>query len=503
MSSYQLLPSVSQSVIQLRWEHDYGVDVRSSLDGFCPSSPGGRSNAVAPTEHPSSSRVCAASYARNLSVFAGPNNLPPLSFHSVHGENIQISRSGRTARRVDSFCKGIAFSNRAVQINERIYLRFVQISTNWSGGLRFGFTSNDPSRIHSPLPKYACPDLANKSGFWAKALAERHAVQDSVLYYYVTEDGEIIYGIDGVEMGIFMGGVDVKSPLWAILDVYGNTLSVEFVDIQTQLNNRLMGGGDSPVAEEYDEEEELPNPPAFCFHDLHGQNITLQNRKLGAVKMRGTSFQGYVFTSRALKPCEKLCIDISGDDGESVNFLTFGLTTCNPSSLSQQDLPDDPDDLMDRPEYWVVKKDVVQAPRVGDSFSFRFLPSGEVQVARNSDSYQTFLFVDGTQELWAFFDIQTFLGILIKEVAMTEAGSSSSSLPTLEIPAVEAAASLEDASRLGECILCCEQEINSIFYDCGHACMCFQCAKEQWSKSNQCPMCRRAIKDVIRIYSPA
>lgn len=50
----------------------------------------------------------------------GTNNLPPLLFHSVHGENIRISRDGTVAKRVESFCKGIAFSSRPVKINEKV-----------------------------------------------------------------------------------------------------------------------------------------------------------------------------------------------------------------------------------------------------------------------------------------------------------------------------------------------------------------------------------------------
>lgn len=49
-----------------------------------------------------------------------PNNLPPLSFHAVHGENVRVSRDGATARRVESFCKGVAFSARPVRVNEKV-----------------------------------------------------------------------------------------------------------------------------------------------------------------------------------------------------------------------------------------------------------------------------------------------------------------------------------------------------------------------------------------------
>lgn len=37
---------------------------------------------------------------------------PLLKFHSVHGDNVQLCKDGLIARRKDSFCKALAFSNR-------------------------------------------------------------------------------------------------------------------------------------------------------------------------------------------------------------------------------------------------------------------------------------------------------------------------------------------------------------------------------------------------------
>lgn len=83
-------------------------------------------------------------------------NLPPLRFHNVHGENVRLYKNGFVARRVDSFCKGVAFSSRPVAVNEKVYIKFLEISDNWSGVLRFGFTNEDPLNIKK-VPKYACP----------------------------------------------------------------------------------------------------------------------------------------------------------------------------------------------------------------------------------------------------------------------------------------------------------------------------------------------------------
>lgn len=51
-----------------------------------------------------------------------------LTFHDVHGENIQIFQDGREARRVESFCKGICFSGRPVVVGEPVIIKISRVS---------------------------------------------------------------------------------------------------------------------------------------------------------------------------------------------------------------------------------------------------------------------------------------------------------------------------------------------------------------------------------------
>lgn len=111
------------------------------------------------------------------------------------------------------------------------------MSDNWSGVLRFGFTVYDPVALRGGLPKYACPDLTNKPGYWAKALAERLCEKDAILYYYVNSAGDVHFGVNGEDKGVFFSGVDTRGQLWAMLDIYGNSTAVEFLDPRSHLNN--------------------------------------------------------------------------------------------------------------------------------------------------------------------------------------------------------------------------------------------------------------------------
>lgn len=179
--------------------------------------------------------VCGQQHQHSKSA---TNNLPPILFHSIHGENVRISSSSTTAHRINSYCKAIVFSNRPVKEKEKIYVKFTEISSNWSGAVRFGFTSVNPSSFRSSnnLPKYVCPDMTDKDGSWAKALSERFASPESILSFYFTSDGNIHYAINGEDKGYFSLGLQ-GSPLWALFDIYGNTTGIELIDPRLHLKS--------------------------------------------------------------------------------------------------------------------------------------------------------------------------------------------------------------------------------------------------------------------------
>ncbi|CAK5073970.1 unnamed protein product [Meloidogyne enterolobii] len=64
---------------------------------------------------------------------------PQLKFHSICGTNIILLRDGRVAKRRESFCKGLAFSNRPIGIGEIVCIRLCEVGNNWSGVMRFRF----------------------------------------------------------------------------------------------------------------------------------------------------------------------------------------------------------------------------------------------------------------------------------------------------------------------------------------------------------------------------
>ncbi|XP_076148150.1 E3 ubiquitin-protein ligase NEURL1B isoform X1 [Alosa pseudoharengus] len=156
---------------------------------------------------------------------------PPRFHPQAKGKNIRLDAHLRRATRKNSFCNGITFSQRPVRLYEKVRLRLSAIHSGWSGALRFGFTSLDPGELaSSDIPKYACPDLVTRPGYWAKALPERLALRDNVLAFWADRHGRVFYSINEGEPILFHCGLSIGCPLWAIIDIYGITQEVTLLE---------------------------------------------------------------------------------------------------------------------------------------------------------------------------------------------------------------------------------------------------------------------------------
>jgi len=57
-----------------------------------------------------------------------------------------------------------------------------------------------------------------------------------VLFFFINVGStEVRYGVNDVEVGVFFSGIQTSSPLWVLLDLYGSTVSVEFVGMYVTL----------------------------------------------------------------------------------------------------------------------------------------------------------------------------------------------------------------------------------------------------------------------------
>ena len=259
----------------------------------------------------------------------------------------------------------------------------------------------------------------------------------------------------------------------------------------------------------------------MTFHEKIGKNVKLDASNTVAGRHDEEFAQGYVFTRYNITPGERLVIQVLANEDSYIGSLAFGLTNCNPESIDVQNLPEDSDLLLDRSEYWVVSKDVANCPAIGDELSFTVKQDGSVEFTKNDGIPSIFMHVDVTQQLWAFWDIyghtsririlgsttQSFSRLpnvsqQTSNSSLVRQSTSTGQLINVE-PAQEAAEILNTSqSNSSECTICYEKCVDCVIYTCGHMCMCYECALQQWRGRGGgfCPICRLPIRDVIKTF---
>jgi protein neuralized len=51
-----------------------------------------------------------------------------------------------------------------------------------------------------------------------------------------------------------------------------------------------------------------------------------------------------------------------------------------------------------------------------------------------------------------------------------------------------------------ECSVCLDKAVDCVLYTCGHLCVCYECAQDIMQSQGACPICRKEIKDIIKIF---
>src|SRR5699024_1756620 len=106
--------------------------------------------------------------------------------------------------------------------------------------------------------------------------------------------------------------------------------------------------------------------------------------------------------------------------------------------------------------------------------------------------------VDIYSNLWSFFDISNLEAVEVSSYVSPD-------LRKCEIPVLTEVKNelfSENEKEDSLCVVCYEKDAEAALYPCGHMCMCYGCAREQWRGVGQgcCPMCRVKIRDVLKIY---
>ncbi|XP_061117856.1 E3 ubiquitin-protein ligase NEURL3-like [Conger conger] len=152
--------------------------------------------------------------------------LGPLAFHTeAVGDCITLTHGARCAERAPyTFRNGVVFSSRPVRVKEMVRLQVNHTVDRWTGALRLGFTTIKP--VCGPGAEMAIPNLSEQPGYWAAPVPEECALPGYQLKFWATKKGKLMYkGQDGKKHKLLVG-LDLSKPLWAMIDVYGQTCAV-------------------------------------------------------------------------------------------------------------------------------------------------------------------------------------------------------------------------------------------------------------------------------------
>ncbi|KAJ7396658.1 E3 ubiquitin-protein ligase NEURL1-like protein [Pitangus sulphuratus] len=276
------------------------------------------------------------------------------------------------------------------------------------------------------------------------------------------------------------------------------------------------------------------------FHHLRGPHVKILDDQTVARLEHAREERTLVFTSRPLRINETIFVKINKSNAVRTGTLSYGVTSCDPSTLRPSDLPYNPESLVDRKEFWAICRVVVPL-QSGDILGFTMNSDGELHLSHNGAGIGIQLCADCSQPLWMFFVLHGAImqiRLLGSTILAERLGLSTPSSPTstpnsptvlcsgvsgpllstcgsgplcssISGTAPNSPSSLPESPIFSsvsgpwvdECTICYENMVDTVIYSCGHMCLCYSCGLKLKKMANACcPICRRAIKDIIKTY---
>ena len=324
-------------------------------------------------------------------------------------------------------------------------------------------------------------------------------------------------------------GITAHEPLWALLDIYGNCISIELVDDPQQraasLQDPLRNFNPTMNTRFYDElrHDLLPLP----FLPVHSPSISLYQSSSNALPNsialvdNSKNTESLIFFSEPLTSNSALLIHIlnvippnesrvrsttaaaHSSNPATSSHIQLGLTNCNTKALLRtNELPIDLEQINKRSEFWIIQDFQLSNKTTvdrDDEFLFTLNKDGIIEYSQNNSKLQEFIHVDSNLIYYPFLVVKGDI-VAVRSIGYVKTldkyrtsqqmkykldskNSQQDSLTTTNNDS-----KTESAMKLQhDCTICLDRLRDTVLIPCGHICLCYSCAKEvQEHGTQQC-----------------
>uniref|UniRef100_A0A915AUW8 Neuralized n=1 Tax=Parascaris univalens TaxID=6257 RepID=A0A915AUW8_PARUN len=448
------------------------------------------------------SRTSRASSSSNAQTSAGPStsvvrpsrsssssspNLPsskyhagvafsPLTFHSVRGKHITLSHNYTVAERyAGEYACGYVFTSRPLVFNEKIVIQILDVESAYTGSMAFGLTCCDPITVQSSSLPVDSDDLLERPEYWVsiKDVGAQPKATDE-LSFWMTEKGEVYFAKNNLPPRIIIH-VDTEVRLWAFFDVYGSTQRIRLLGAVKVGSTSAVQQRVPPLPATRGTRLLLDLSPEPRPHRAPSADLTTSTRpsSISQLVRSGHSDEAQTGMTRRTQ----------SETGNRFNgpFLHMPFVTPAERRPILTSLRDPQRPMVSDPQRAVLP------PPTGDDL---------LVLLENIDTTTTrppFPPPIPARSSPARIPPVRPLSVI--------SPTSRSQQPLISgAPTTAKSSPDEEADDGEECKICMSAKVNCVIYTCGHMSTCFECATETWRVKGECPICRKKIDDVIKIY---
>lgn len=169
--------------------------------------------------------------------------LKKIGFHEVHHDpNIILMHNNTIARKKDGArYNGICFTNRSIDIGEKIYIRIAERDERWRCSMYIALTNTNPVNNTAPLLQMSEKEKNEKTKMIVPCLAD---VNDVFCLSVNNDATASCYINDTLQFTEKLTYLSINDPVWFVFDLRGNTRAIEISP-----NNPKGFGGHSLIME--------------------------------------------------------------------------------------------------------------------------------------------------------------------------------------------------------------------------------------------------------------